>query len=205
MNLDKRRAWIFDMDGTLTVPMHDFDWLRKQLSVPASADILQHIAMRPPAEAAAALQFVHEWELDIADRARPQPDAVALLHTLRQRGCQLGVVTRNTAEGARRTLRAAGLASFFRSQDVLGRDDAPPKPSPEALLRLLNGWNILPHNAVMVGDWVYDTDAGRAAGTATVLVVRDNRRPSSTAADFIVSDLTNAWSLTAKGGSDSCQ
>lgn len=189
MDFARRRHWVFDMDGTLTLPMHDFAWLRDRLRIPAGEDILANVAARPPAEAAAAHRVIHAWELDVADRAQPQADALALLDALARADCRLGVLTRNTQEGARRTLTAAGLEHFFRPVDVLGRDDAPPKPDPAGVRRLLAGWGAPPSDAVMVGDWIYDTAAGRAAGTATVLVVRDERAPETDTADLRVATL----------------
>jgi len=53
---------------------------------------------------------------------------------------------------------------------VLGRDDAPPKPDPGGLLKLAAAWDVSPSAMVMVGDYRFDLDCGRAAGTRTVLV-----------------------------------
>jgi HAD superfamily hydrolase (TIGR01509 family) len=189
MDFARRRHWVFDMDGTLTVPMHDFAWLRARLRVPVGQDILANVDARGPADAAQAHRVIHDWEMDVADRARPQADALVLLQALATAGCRLGVLTRNTQVGARRTLAAAGLQRFFHPDDVLGRDDAAPKPDPEGVLRLLSAWGAAASDAVMVGDWVYDTAAGRAAGTATVLVDRGERAPETDTADLRVSTL----------------
>lgn len=189
MDFARRRHWIFDMDGTLTVPMHDFAWLRARLGVPPGRDVLAHVDALAPPLAAAAHRVIHDWEMDVADRACPQPDALALLGALDRAGCRLGVLTRNTQEGAQRTLAAAGLQRFFRPVDVLGRDDAAPKPDPAGVLRLLAGWGALPSDAVVVGDWIYDTAAGRAAGAATVLVDREDPAPETDTADLRVGSL----------------
>ncbi|MEC7947247.1 MAG: HAD-IA family hydrolase [Myxococcota bacterium] len=189
MELHRCHHWIFDMDGTLTVPMHDFAWLRAELGVPAGVDILVDVDARPPAAAAAARRVIHDWELDIADRARPQPDALRLLEALAAADARIGVLTRNTQEGAQRTLRAAGLEHFFAPEAVLGRDDAPPKPDPAGILHLLSLWGAVAPDAVMVGDWIYDTEAGRNAGTATVLVDRTGDVPASDSIDLLVKSL----------------
>ena len=166
------RHWIFDMDGTLTIPAHDFQWLRHQLKIPAEADILGFINSLPEEEAVRAHEFVNRWELDIAQNARPQSDALTLLKALTAAGCKLGVLTRNTLEGARVTLRAAGLDCFFAPEDVLGREQAEPKPKPDGVQALLRRWSAAPSDAVVVGDWVHDVDAGLAAGTWAILVLR---------------------------------
>ncbi len=160
------------MDGTLTIPAHDFQWLRRQLQIPPEADILRFINNLPEEDATRAHEFVNQWELDIAQNARPQSDALALLDTHTGAGCKLGVLTRNTLEGARITLRAAGLDSFFASGDVLGREQAEPKPKPDGVQALLRQWTAAPSDTVVVGDWVHDVDAGLAAGTWAILVLR---------------------------------
>ena len=40
MRWSERTHWLFDMDGTLTVPVHDFVALRRRLGAPEGGDIL---------------------------------------------------------------------------------------------------------------------------------------------------------------------
>ncbi|MBP42781.1 MAG: HAD family hydrolase, partial [Deltaproteobacteria bacterium] len=40
-SLLKRKHWIFDLDGTLTVAVHDFDAIRKELGIPAGLPIIK--------------------------------------------------------------------------------------------------------------------------------------------------------------------
>ena len=188
-SLADRQHWIFDMDGTLTVPMHDFDWLKRQLRIPDGEDILATLETRPAAQAARDRAFIAEWEEDIARRAQPQADALALLRALEARGARLGVLTRNTKIGADLTLEAAGLARFFAPEAVLSRDCAPAKPDPAGVLHLLGGWGASATDAVVVGDWVYDIRAGVAAGAATVLVRRHGPQPWEQEADLAVDTL----------------
>lgn len=191
MDLGARTHWIFDMDGTLTVPQHDFAWLRAQLEIPEGEDILQAIDARDPQRAAEDHAFIHRWEEAIAHGAKPQADALALLSALRARGCTLGVLTRNTLLGARITLQAAGLEGYFAPDAVLGRGCAPPKPLPGGVEALLSRWGAPPTDAVMVGDWIHDVEAGRAAGAATVLIRRHGPNPWDDVADLTVDTLTD--------------
>ena len=105
-------------------------------------------------------------------RLRPQaaPGAVELVLDLHERGVRLGVLTRNAQELARITLKAIGLEQCFAAQDVLGRDNAAHKPDPDGLLQLANAWGVTPAQMVMVGDFRFDLECGRAAGARTVLV-----------------------------------
>ena len=49
------------------------------------------------------------------------------------------------------------------------------------MLKLAQAWEVAPGNMVMVGDYRFDLDCGRAAGTRTVLVnLPDNPWPELT-------------------------
>ncbi len=111
----------------------------------------------------------------------PRRGRVELVRELAGRGYRLGILTRNARELAHVTLEAIGLADCFAVEDVLGRDEAPPKPHPGGLLKLAEAWNVVPEAMVMVGDYRFDLDCGRAAGARTVLVnLPDNPWPELT-------------------------
>ncbi|MDX1299298.1 MAG: HAD-IA family hydrolase, partial [Pseudomonas sp.] len=86
------------------------------------------------------------------------------------RGCRLGILTRNAHELALLTLRAIGLDDCFAVADVIGRDEAPPKPDPGGLLHFAKAWQVAPSELVMVGDYRFDLECARAAGARSVLV-----------------------------------
>lgn len=181
MSLSDIEHWVFDMDGTLTIAVHDFAAIRQALSIPPQDDILTHLAALPAEESAAKHAWLLEHERDLALGSRPAPGAVELVRELAGRGCRLGILTRNARELAHVTLEAIGLADCFAKADVLGRDEAPPKPHPGGLLKLAEAWDVAPQRMVMVGDYRFDLDCGRAAGTRTVLVnLPDNPWPELT-------------------------
>ena len=168
MSLLAHRHWIFDMDGTLTLAVHDFDAIRAELGLPAGRPILEALAERRDGERAALTRRLDVIEGRLAREARPQPGADTLLRALADRSAHLGILTRNSRENALLTLEAAGLAAYFQPENVLGRDEAAPKPSPAGVLRLLAQWRAEAGTAVMVGDYRYDLLCGRAAGAKTV-------------------------------------
>lgn len=170
MRLQNARHWVFDMDGTLTIAVHDFDAIKRALEIPASNDILHHLAALPADEAAAKHAWLLEHERELALAAQPAPGALALVRELQQRDCRLGILTRNAHELALLTLQAIGLGDCFASSDVVGRDEAPPKPHPGGLLQLAGQWQVTPQQLVMVGDYRFDLDCARAAGAFGVLV-----------------------------------
>lgn len=166
-----RNCWIFDLDGTLTVPVHDFPAIRAALGMDGhDTDILQFLASLPPAEAAARHDRLIEIEYQLADRTAAAPGAERLLDQLSRRGAKVGILTRNTREIALHTLGRIGLDGYFTSEHILGRDEAAPKPHPEGIEKLLAAWGSAPDETVMVGDYLFDLQVGRAAGTATIHV-----------------------------------
>ncbi|MCB9679956.1 MAG: HAD family hydrolase [Alphaproteobacteria bacterium] len=166
----RARAWIFDLDGTLTVASHDFAAMKRSLGLPVDQPILEGLAPWSPADRAEAFARIEAWEWDHAATARPAPGAHALLDALRDDGAVLGIVTRNLAPIAWHTLEVIGLQRWFDRTHVLGRTCAAPKPAGDGLRRLLDRWGHAPADAVMVGDGLHDVGAGRAAGVTTVLV-----------------------------------
>lgn len=170
LNLLTHRNWVFDLDGTLTLPVHDFGEIRTALNVPDGMDILHHLATLPDDQAWPLHQRLDGIERTLITRTAPAPGAQALVSLLAGSGCRLGILTRNTREIAKMTLTHIGLASFFEEGSILGRGDAVPKPHPDGIHKLAGKWGVLPEELVMVGDYLYDLQAGQAAGAATVHV-----------------------------------
>lgn len=170
IDLSRKRYWIFDLDGTLTRPVHDFAHIRAELGLAADADILRTLAALPQPQRARQFARLDQLELHYAARTEPAPAVTDLLAQLSDRDCRLGILTRNTRPVALRALQAIDAARYFVPADVLGRDEALPKPDPQGIERLLARWSGAPQEAVMVGDFRYDLEAGRACGTTTVHV-----------------------------------
>lgn len=165
-----RRHWIFDLDGTLTVAVHDFPAMRRRLGIPEHVDIIDWIDTRDAADAVRLHRALDAIEHEYATLARPAPGMTELLPALEAAGCRLGLLTRNTREVAGHVLRTLGVDRHFAEEVLLGRHEAPPKPRPDGIARLLQYWRAEAGDTVMVGDHLHDLLSGRAAGTATVLI-----------------------------------
>jgi HAD superfamily hydrolase (TIGR01509 family) len=181
--------WIFDMDGTLTIPMHDFDEIRRQLGIPPEVDILQFIEEQDDQRRKVLHRELEDWERSLAKRAVASEDALVLLEHLKRYNHTCGVLTRNTRALALITLKAAGLSDFFDPTVVLGRDSAPPKPSPAGILQLLSHWGVKPEDSVMIGDDINDLIAGKSAGCTSVFVYRNRPLLERSHADILCRDL----------------
>ena len=165
-----RGHWIFDLDGTLTVAIHDFASIREALGVPQGRDILEHLDALPAARSRLMRQRLVEIEEELAGRTEPAEGARGLLGELFGRGVRMGVLTRNTRANALRTLGRIGLSDYIAEGDVLGRDEALAKPDPDGIFLLARRWGAAPGGLVMVGDYGFDLQTGRAAGAATIHV-----------------------------------
>lgn len=188
-----KKYWIFDMDGTLTSAVHDFDAIRDQLGLPAGKPILEQLAALPKQESRRLHQRLDMIELEIAQHSTQAPGAEQLLQTLNAQGYQLGILTRNNLVNIHATLDAAGLSQYFTHEALISRHCAPPKPDPAGIQCLLQLWGGDAENTVMVGDHLFDLDTGRAAGTSVVYVDHSGEFIHGSKADFCVCSLAELY------------
>jgi HAD superfamily hydrolase (TIGR01509 family) len=173
------KAILFDFDGTLTEPDSlDFAAIRKAIGCPDGQPILEYIQTIPsPSSRKDACDILDRFEAEAAGRSRPNAGAEELIVFIRSRGLKLGIVTRNSIASVRRALDNFSRISLPDFDVILSRDDAfLPKPSPEAVLEAARRLNISPSEILVVGDFVFDIEAGYRAGARTVLLT--NRRLS---------------------------
>ncbi len=79
MSLGEVRNWVFDMDGTLTVAVHDFAAIRVVAGYPGRARHPHHLAALPADEAAAKHAWLLEHERDLAIASTAATGAVELV------------------------------------------------------------------------------------------------------------------------------
>ena len=180
--LQNRKHWIFDLDGTLTVSAHDFEHIRSELGLAPQTPILEALRAMPEAEAAPLWESLNELEFYYAGKASVMEGAEELLQILHANGCQLAILTRNTMPVVEQTLRACAIDHFFPLEHILDRDACIPKPSPDGIRHLLEFWQAEVEDTVMVGDYLYDLEAGKGAGVVTIHV--DTREDSEDWSEF---------------------
>ena len=109
------------------------------------------------------LKFVSAGEL------RPKAGAVQLVSALRAARVPISIATSSTRERATRSLRAAGLDSFFH-HIVVGEDVAHGKPAPDAFLLAASRLGVPPSECLVLEDSVTGAEAGLSAGMSVILV-----------------------------------
>ena len=190
------RGVIFDLDGTLVASRLDFNLMRAEMALPDGVPLLETILELPATEAERCWEILGRHEAAGAEAATIIPGVAAFLERISELGLRQAIVTRNSRRYARHTLDRLDL----RFEHVMTRDDAPIKPRPEAIWRICESWGYSPAECVMIGDYRFDLEAGRAAGTRTVLYTEHGRladRPWATLADFLLHSFEEPEELLA--------
>jgi HAD superfamily hydrolase (TIGR01509 family) len=187
---------IFDMDGTLIDSQLDFEAMRIEMGLTPELRILESIARLPPDRAAECHQILHRHELEGARQATLLPGARQVVETLHRWGVRTAIATRNSRIVSNQMLKALNL----HFEIVLTRDDGPIKPDPWPVLHACQQWGIPPQHAVMIGDYHFDVDSGRAAGAHTVILthqVNPSDYPNEEQADLVLRSLAETDRLLA--------
>lgn len=179
------KAVVFDMDGTLTVSPLDFDLIRAECGIPKGRPILEFLreASAPERERIGSILDRHERQA--AESCTLRDGARQVTEELRRRGLKTALLTRNSAESVQTVLRRFGL----RFHCWLSREDSEPKPSPQPVLKIAETFGLAPAEVLVVGDYVFDVQAGQAAGARTAFVRTGSGVPPPPEADVVVEDL----------------
>ena len=167
------KAVFFDFDGTLTSPgALDFPYIKRAIGCPAESPILEFIAgLADKAERDTARQILDRCELEAAAVSRPVSGCERLLNTLQDRNLKLGIISRNSPQSIARALENFENTSPADFDTIITRESpAAIKPAPDGILLAAGQLGLQPQQIIMVGDYVFDLQAGRAAGTHTVLL-----------------------------------
>ncbi|KAL4388375.1 hypothetical protein GQ457_09G022440 [Hibiscus cannabinus] len=203
------RGVVFDMDGTLTVPVIDFaamyravlgddEYKRIKAENPSGIDILHHIENWSPDKQREAYQIIADFEKQGLDRLQIMPGAAELCGFLDAKKIRRGLITRNVKEAVDLFHQRFGM--MF--SPALSREFRPYKPNPAPLLHICSTWDIEPNEVMMVGDSLKDDVAcGKQAGAVTCLLDEKGRYGSQEFTnldlkpDFKVSSLNEVHSL----------
>jgi HAD superfamily hydrolase (TIGR01509 family) len=186
------RGIVFDLDGTLVDSQLDFASIRRDLGLPPGSLILESLANTPEGTSKdQMLQTLRTHELRGAERATLFPGVTEMLALLTTDEVPTAVLTRNSRECTDLVLERLGL----RFSQVLTREDAPPKPDPTGLLHICRTWSLSPSKMAFFGDYVFDIEAGRAAGMTTVLYAPGALPAYANRADHVLRSFTEfpAW------------
>ncbi|HEY2903891.1 MAG TPA: HAD family hydrolase [Polyangia bacterium] len=160
------RAVIFDLDGTLTEPLLDFDAMRAEIGLVPGLPILEQLEAGDADLRARAELVMRRHERQAIEAATLADGCVELLAHLTARAIPAAILTRNVREVVEIFQRKFNL----RFVAAFTREDGPPKPSPAGALALCAAMGAAPAHTLAVGDYKFDILAGRRAGCRTALV-----------------------------------
>ena len=195
--LRRCKGVIFDLDGTLTKPQHDFDAIRRTLNVPQGSLILEYLAALPPADAAHKYNQLDEIERELATQSQAGDGAMALLAALSAQNTPIAILTRNSRDNARLSLAAMQATRYFHDELVIGRDEAPAKPDPAGIHLLAQRMDLTAQDCLMVGDYRHDLEAGRNAGCLTVHLAHPSGETWPEHTDQVIRSLNELLQLIA--------
>lgn len=114
-------------------------------------------------------RFQHCYEARLTRLSRPYPDVATTLASLVESGARLAICTNKQQAATLAVLGGFNIAEYF--EVIVGGDVVPfRKPDPRHLLAALEQLGASPDESVMIGDNENDHAAGRAAGTAVILM-----------------------------------
>jgi hydrogenase expression/formation protein HypE len=187
------RAVLFDFDGTLTEPGSlDFYIIKEAVGCPKGIPVLEFIqGIESAAERARAFRVLDEFEAEAARQSRPNDGAEEILALLRARGLKIGIISRNSRSSILTTLDNFTCIQTSDFSVILSRDDPfSPKPSPDGILAAADILGIPAAQVLVVGDFVFDIEAGHKAGALTAyLTNRDPFHTCSHPSDFTLEHL----------------
>ncbi|TMW91098.1 hypothetical protein EJD97_014786 [Solanum chilense] len=200
---------VFDMDGTLTVPVIDFqamyravlghdEYLAVKSKNPSGIDILHHIESWSPDKQCRAYEVIADYEKQGLDRLQIMPGAAELCSFLDSRNIRRGLITRNVKDAVDLFHERFGV----KFSPALSREYRPYKPDPAPLLHICSTWEVQSNEVMMIGDSLKDDVAcGKRAGAFTCLLDETGRYDAPEYAnvqhkpDYKVSSLVEVQSL----------
>jgi len=143
---------------------------------------------------------VHDVEIEAAAGSGPNPGAEGLVRWLREHGMPLAIQTRNSRASVERAFANFDHLSADDFTVVITRDDdVPNKPAPDGVVQAAAAMGVDPAEVLVVGDYVFDMEAGRRAGAVTALLDHGDSMASPDLCDFTLHDIAEVRDVVALG------
>lgn len=158
------RALLFDMDGTITRPVLDFDKIRAEIGI--TGPILEAIERLDEPDRQRAFKILDQHEISAANSSTLNDGCHDLMKLTTRMGLRTALITRNSRANVEIVLKLHDL----RFDAIFTRDNSPPKPDPAALINACRFFSLPIESCWMVGDGLHDIDATLACGMKCVWV-----------------------------------
>jgi HAD superfamily hydrolase (TIGR01509 family) len=184
------KAILFDMDGTLTQPLLNFDEIRRDMGI-GNGPILETLSKMSKADRIVAEKILHHHEDRAAEESTLNVGCHELLEWLERAGILTALVTRNT----RRSVDTVFRRHRLNFEICITREDGKYKPDPAPLRLGCSRLNVLTADAWMVGDGYHDIEAGVAAAMRTVWISHGSERSFAAVPSMVMKDLPELLGL----------
>ena len=187
------KAVIFDLDGTITEPLIDFDQIRRELGFePNSQPLLELMADMTPQQQKNAEQIILRHELHAANNSTLNNGVKETLGDLRNAGRKIAILTRNKCDHVRIVAEKHDLHFDY----IFDRQAGPVKPDAYGVFKICEYFNVTPKQTICVGDYLHDIQSAKAAGSTAVLLLHNNT-PQAFAelADFSIKKITQTLDI----------
>ncbi len=187
------KAVLFDFDGTLSQPgAINFADIRRAIGCPPEIPILEFIErISDFPKRQKAITILDQFESEAAADTKLDPSAAEVITQLRRQHIRLGIISRNSRRSILRAFENFDEIELSDFDQLITRDDPiKPKPSGDGIKAAAKQWRIDPKDLLVVGDFIFDTQAGQRAGSPTVLIDRNgDPRLADIECDFRIRDL----------------
>ncbi len=177
----KLKGLIFDLDGTLVKTPYDWPRITADLDT-GGQPILAFLSELPEPERSQKWSVLEGYEKSATEKAVLCEGVPELLFYLKQRHIRTALVSNNSKKNVSWLIRKFSL----KFDITISRDSGMFKPSAMPFLYILNQWNIPKAECGVVGDALYDVQAGEAAGIERIWVIsRDQSKFKETKAEVL--------------------
>jgi hydrogenase expression/formation protein HypE len=201
------KAVLFDFDGTLTYPgALNFSFLKDVTGCPQQDPLLEFIlGITDHDKQRNAMAALDQLEMEAAKQSKPNKGAEEIVAYLKSKGIFLGIITRNSRGSILKALENFSYVCKDHFDVIISRDDPiNPKPSGDGIFLAASRLGVSPEEIMVVGDYIFDIEAGNRAGSITVFLDTKKNVAESIKCDFLITHLAELKNIARMGIVLSC-